>query len=783
MNNYTHYVFPPQKKLFSQKTEVWQKQCVDAIQSMSSYTVYNGRTSKYRKQVNYDLYNSKFDEADFEYILNPYGVKEQFGSSPARMQDYNVIRSKIELLKGEEIKRPFNFKAAAVNGEAVTLRQEEMKKRLHQSFMSSLGLEMGVNGEQPEDPLYIQKYFKTEYSSPQEIVANQMLHYLIPKEKLRMKFMQGWEHSLIAAEEIYYIGIVDGEPIVRVVNPLNFDYDKDPELKFIEDSQWCKEERYLPVGAVIDEYGEFLSDIEIDKLDSGEIGGQMNNRGMQHSFAYTPEQMYGHSQSTPNGHIYVVNVCWKSMRKIGFLSFTDEKGIPQETIVDDDFTLTREMKSLGYSVEWQWKSEIWEGTKIGGDIYVNVRPRPNQLEKMPYVGYIYNNTNSQATSIVDLIKPHQYTYIIVWYRLELELAKSKGKKFVMDIAQVPKSKGWTLDQWMYYFDNLGVAWINSAEEGREGDPNSISKFNQFASIDMSLSNIVGQYMMILQKLEEQIADICGVSKQREGQISEQETATNAGRNIQASQAITEPLFYYHNLVKQNVLTTLLETAKIAYIDGKKIQYIVDDIYTHLLQIDGGLLNDSDYGVFVSDSAKDQQIKEKLEVLGQAALQNDKARLSDIIRILESDSISEIKSTIISGEREKESRDQQQSQIQQKQMELQDRQLKEANQMKLEEAEKDRQLQRDIKQMDIDKDLFATDSNSNGIPDAVDIAKLQLERERLVVQTDQENKRMFQEQLQHKQESILKNKELDLKDRDSARKVQIAKSKPKTYKKK
>ncbi len=758
--------------------------CVDAIQSMSSYTVYNGRTSKYRKQVNYDLYNSKFDEADFEYILNPYGVKEQFGSSPARMQDYNIIRSKIELLKGEEIKRPFNFKAAAVNGEAVTLRQEEMKKRLHQSFMSSLGLEMGQQGEAPEDPIQIQKYFKTEYISPQEVMANQMLHYLVPKEKLRMKFMQGWEHSLISAEEIYYIGIVDGEPIVRVVNPLNFDYDKDPELKFIEDSQWCKEERYLPVGAVLDEYGEYLSDPEIDKLDSGEIGGGMNQRGMQHSFQYTPEQIYSQNQSTPNGHVYVVNVCWKSMRRIGFLSFIDEKGEPQETLVDDDFTLTRDLKVQGATIEWQWKSEIWEGTKIGNDIYVNIRPRPNQLDKMPYVGYIYNNTNSQATSVVDLIKPHQYTYIIVWYRLELELAKSKGKKFVMDIAQVPKSKGWTLDQWMYYFDNLGVAWINSAEEGREGVPDSVSKFNQFTSIDMSLSNIVGQYMMILSKLEEQIADICGVSKQREGQISEQETATNAGRNIQASQAITEPLFYYHNLVKQNVLTTLLETAKLAYIDGKNIQYIVDDIYTHLLQIDGGQLNDSDYGVFVSDSAKDQQIKEKLEQLGQAALQTDKARLSDIIRILESDSISEIKSTIIAGEREREERDQQASKDQQKQMESQERMASEQLQSQLLEAEKDRQLKRDLQQMEIDKDLYASDSNQNGIPDAVDIAKLQLEREKLTIQTQMENQKMIRENQRHQKDSLLKNKELDLKDRDSARKLQAAKIKPRpTYKKK
>lgn len=133
-----------------------------------------------------------------------------------------------------------------------------------------------------------------------------------------------------------------------------------------------------------------------------------------------------------------------------------------------------------------------------------------------------------------MVKAHQYTYIIVWYRLEQELAKAKGKKFIMDIAQVPKSKGWTIDQWMYYFDNLGVAWINSMEEGRKNDPTSVSKFNQFNAIDMSLSQVVQQYMMILQKLEDQVEKITGVSAQRAGDIASNETATGAQRAIQST---------------------------------------------------------------------------------------------------------------------------------------------------------------------------------------------------------------------------------------------------------
>ena len=174
------------------------------------------------------------------------------------------------------------------------------------------------------------------------------------------------------------------------------------------------------------------------------------------------------------------------------LSYLDPRtGKVESTTVDDSFKMTKELKDSGAVVEWYWDTEIWEGTRIGSSDYIDVHPVDNQTGNLPYIGYIYNNVNSIATSLVDMVKAHQYTYIIVWYRLEQELAKAKGKKFIMDLAMLPKSKGWTVDQWMYYFDNLGVAWINSVEEGTKGDPSSVSKFNQFQAIDMTLSQSVG----------------------------------------------------------------------------------------------------------------------------------------------------------------------------------------------------------------------------------------------------------------------------------------------------
>ena len=126
------------------------------------------------------------------------------------------------------------------------------------------------------------------------------------------------------------------------------------------------------------------------------------------------------------------------------------------------------------SVEWQWVPEIWEGTKIGNEIYVNMRPKPNQHRdiddmttcKLGFYGLSYNNLNAESVSMVDRIKPYQYLYNIMMYRLELDIASDKGKKFLADINQVPSSMGMDMQKWLYYFDAMGIAWVNPQEEGR-----------------------------------------------------------------------------------------------------------------------------------------------------------------------------------------------------------------------------------------------------------------------------------------------------------------------------
>jgi len=793
-NPYSHSL-PPQKLATARKGEKWKKDSVDAIVNLSSQTTNNNRSSKFNKQTNYNLYNSIFNESDFNYILNPMGLKGNFAKVATKMKAYNIIRPKIELLKGEEMQRPFSFRVRATSGEVVSQKQDEKRKAILEHLQARLIQNQGQEGEEAQPLDSIQKYFKSQYIHPREVTANQILQYGIEAEELKRKFNAGWEHALISSEEVYYVGTHNNEPKVRVVNPLNFDYDKSLELRSIEDAQWAKEERWLSIGEVIDLYGEGLTDTEIDRLDKGEVGYPMNKMTYYPGFAYQMSEMegnpinantgIGNQQSTSGSHVYVVNVVWKSLRKIGFLTYVDPRtGKENETIVSEDFEMTQDIKDAGGTLRWRWINEVWEGTRIGDDMYVNVRPLHNQFKdmnnpgecKLPYIGYVFNSVNSMATSLVDLVKPHQYTYMVIWWRLEQELAKAKGRKLVMDYAKMPKSMGLTMDEWIYHFDNTGIIWVNSMEEGKKGDPNSISQLNQMAGVDLSLSKVVGQYLEVLRELEDQVDRITGISRQREADIKASETVGGVERAVQQSTSITEPWFFYHNQVKQKVLNAYIHTFRASAYGNKKLQYIVNDVETAILEVDGTEFDDTNYNVFVTDSIKDARIKHKLEGLVQVALQQEKVKLSDIIKIYKSESISEIEGEIVSSEQEFE---------QNQQASIEQAQEAEANAKAEEQAwerEKhddemlDKQLDRENKlEVETVKAMgFAenTDVNENQVPDVLEYSKIHLEQGRDAFNQALEKGKLGAQISKDQADIKIKSRELDIKEKDISSKERM-----------
>lgn len=762
--------FPAQKLPMSKKTQAWKEACVDyVVGAGDSGFGGNGRSRSDEMQTYYDLYNSIYNEKDLKYVTNPFKQDDGF---PAMAQDYNIIKPYVDQLLGEETKRPFNFHPQRTSDIAASEMQEKAKEMLmdyiQATIASKLSPEQAARYEQAlatgeiQTPEAIAKYLQKDYKDIAETEAYHALQFLKRKLNLTHEFYKGWKDALIGGEEIYYVGVINGDPYVERVNPMYFDYEHSLDLEFIDDAAWCRRKMIMSATEIYDRFYDKMSERQLNELLEliDQRPGAGNNPEIRKtSMDYESIKLHKINSFTDNpfdvDHITVYHCCWKSFKKIGFVTLLNpETGEAEEFQVDEDYKVT----GTEQSVEWDWIIEVWEGYRIGDDMYIGIQPieyqhisadNPNS-QKLPYTGVVYNNTNSKPRSLVSMMKPLQYMYIVVWYRLELALSRDKGKVAVMDITQIPKSMNIDVNKWMHYLSALGVAFINPYDEGwdipgREGG--KPSQFNQLSSWDLTMSNVIAEYIQLMQKIEDMVAKLTGITPQRQGQIAASELVSNANTAVNMSYHITEPWFWNHNQVKRRVLTMLLNTSKAAWKDNKKyLNYILDDATRAFVQLSDNFFYE-DMDIFVDDSTKNQQYIDQLKQLLQPAMQNG-ASLLDIAEIITLDNMSMIKNRLEEIEQKRMEQMQQQQQAEQQaqqQMAEQQNQLKEEELMLKEaeldlekykvdqdryKAEQDNATKITVAQINSYRGAENMDQDMNGIPDPIEIGKQALEQQKI-----------------------------------------------------
>lgn len=782
-DNLYNSAFPRQKLPLSKKGKKWQEDCVNYIIGEGNVTSGGNSTSYYGElQTYYNLYNSIFDEKDFKSITNPFKVEDGF---PATPHDFNIIRPKVDLLIGEETKRPLNFRVIRTSQEATSEMQEKEKQMILQYIEAAITARMSPEEAQQFQqqlqsgeimpPEQIAKYMDKDYKDIVENTAYHSLTYLREKLDLDNEFIKGWKDGLISGREIYYVGVLNAEPYAERVNPICFSYDKSPDLEFIEDGSWCCRKMRMPITEVYDRYYDKLEEKDLDKLEEmigSTPGRNLGDRspvdmGIQLRI-YDNPMFEGSGKSLVN----VWHCCWKSFKKIFYVTTTDEAGQPQINIVDE----TYQPVGNEVSVEPDWIIEVWEGYRAGSDLYFGMQPieyqhvsidNPNS-QKLPYCGAIYSNTNSKPRSLVSILKPLQYMYIVLWYRLELAIARDKGKVINMDITQIPKSMGISPAKWMHYLSSVGVNFINPYEEGwaipgREGG--KPAQFNQMTSLDLTMSNVIAEYIQLMDKIEELAGTISGITQQREGAISSSEMVGNVERSVVQSSHITEPLFCVHNQCKRRVLNMLLNTAKGAWEETgkKKLQYIFDNGERAFLDITPKFYYE-DMDVFVSDTSKDLENIQKLQQLIQPAMQNG-ASLLEAAEVLTNDNFNIIKQKLKDmqtrqeqmQQQQQEAEAQQQQQLQQMQNEAkqQELMLQEA-QMDLQryQIDQDNQTKIAVAQINAYRGTEDMDQNDNGIPDVAELGKQALEQQKI-------NQEAYNKRYEAKQKREIEDQKIQL----------------------
>lgn len=785
---------PPEMLPYSKKTKEWRKQHLDWADKRTYYFGNMVRSSIFKKRINYNLINGILDMRDVELILNPDSVNALY--VPESIQHFPIMNSKLHVLQGEEAKRRFEYKVVVTNPNSISEIERSKLEALQAEVQNMIEDENLSEEEFNKELDKLSYYFDYQWQDMIELRASTILSHYSKELNMPKTFNDGFMDAMVCGEEIYQCDIIGGEPTFERLNPLKVHIFKNGFSNKVEDADLIILIDFWSPGRIMDAYYDVLSkkDVHtIDTLASTFSTDTMYNIDERDAFINTAEingtditggtivenfLMLGQSgfSATSNyydlqGNIRVLRLYWKSKRKIKKVKYYEpETGeimfdfFPETYIIDKD---------RGEEEEIFWINEAWEGTKIGKDIYVNMRPRIVQYNRISnpsrchfgIVGSMYNLNESKPFSLVDMMKPYAYFYDIIYDRLNKAIAANWGKILKLDLALVPK--GWEIDKWLYYAKVNHIGVTDSFKEGNVGAATGkiAGALNNQSNgvIDAEQGNYIQEHINLLEFIKNEMGEVAGITRQREGQISNRETVGGVERaNLQSSH-ITEWLFTMHDDVKRRALECFLETAKIAMRGrNKKFQYITDDGAIKTLEIDGDTFADSDYGIVVDASPETQNLASKLDALAQAALQNQTLSFSSIMKIYTSSSLSEIRRTI---EKDEQALQERQAEQAQKEQELAQQQIQanmEMNQQKLDHEDM-------LNQRDNETKILIEQIKQSGeyeeIPEVNDDTMDRLKLD--------ENARQFNERLAFDKNKL--SQEIALKEKDLA----IKRAKPKS----
>lgn len=665
------YDFPRQNIPEKDKNKDW---CKSVIESILRYYRYNTRFTYERKKEyeNYLIYNGIFDVKQFQYVTDAYGI-----TAPARLVNYPIIAPKIDLLIGEFISQPLRFSVTSINEDAVsrkldkkvTAAAEQLLRPVRAEIAEVTGIELQEEEYGLEVPEDVDEFNRMDFREHTEDMIYNGLNYLIQKKGLKDRFKRGLYDLCITSKEFYHVSIKSGDPHIRNVDPRTLIYDIQIDREDLEDAMWVLEERLLTIAEAIDEFGDWLNDEQIDTLE--ELQRTMNTEDiLKYNSVYT----WYHIDAEGPLKIRVLHAEWKSIRKVK-VKISPNKYDPERPyrkIMPDDYKPKKNEK-----IETKHVVEVWEATRIGHEIMIKCRKKPNQFRredfgyantKLDYVGCIKANLDGYTTSIVDALKNIQLLYNIVLYHIELAIARTGGKAVVYDTAQKPPNMD--LATVLFHVKNSGIIPINSKLEG-----NQAATFNQFQQVDFTLSNSIQQLINLKVMLEDMAEQLTGITASRQGFTSPEAAVGTTKSSVIQSSLITAPLFYIHSKVMERVFNRLADLMKTAWSGKKATSYWMGDAGFKFFELDDSVTKD-DYGVFVEVGNREWEKLQTMRQMGQIGLQSGSLDFLGLMKVINAETAKEAEILIERGVEEVRAMQQQQmeAQAQASQAESQDKHL-------------------------------------------------------------------------------------------------------------
>ena len=780
-------IFPDQFKTEKEKQdESWIKNTMDYFAN-KAYAEYVKNRDTFVK--NYDLVKGILRMEDFYQEPQVRSFTDVLTADlqlPAYVKMYSIITTPLNELVGEISKRPDAFQVKAFDDDSQS-EELEFKTGILQEYVinqarQKIQEQAALKGEEISDE-DLQKITMDDvkdqldsYTSVAEKWANHIL--TAQKAEFNTKEMSedAFRDLLISAREFYHV-YEDNSKLgfnIEVANPKNTWFLTTPDRKYISDVTGRARGAYAAGTVQVLELSEIIESIpditkdEIDHLrsslqDYGLINVRESNLGNpdatpgQDSVQYDTydplvlqTRMIIESEMKENndglkdflgltsnvssfGYKYVVvRSYWISKKKIGKLIYLDEMGNEQSMLVDENYKSgtipTQE------SLEWGWINQWYQGIKIGPDIY-HIKPY-KLLNYCPIIGLTHEIKNTEAKSLIDLMKPFQVLYNVCMNQLYKLLEKEVGKVYLTSIRHIPVPKDGdaqdALDIWEMEARNRGVVFIDDSPENLK----SPSSFNQHREIDLTRTQEIQSRYNLAVQLKNECWELIGMSKQRLGSVSASESATGTNTAIAQSYSQTEPLFVAHEYVLGQLYQAIIDAS--LYVESQKpqstISYITSEGESAFVQVNGSDLKFRDLKVYLTNRPEDKKMFDEIRSLSQAVIQNG-GSLYDIIELYSTNSVRQMKKVFKTLKERQEQLQDQQMQQQQQQIQQQQEQAQaqiQATQQAQQEQQAHEDYQNELDRLNkIQIAMIAAESKSgplsdldaSGTPDVLETNKL------------------------------------------------------------
>lgn len=714
----------------------WGELCVD-------FHVGLAITQETKRNELYTLYRvkeGKLNNSDYSHILNPLNTENpDFKRFPANLRSYNIIKPIINELLGERTEKPLIPMCIIGNKEANNIFKDKLTKAansvLQQQFinyLNELGIDTNVPSQEVPNIEDFVKQFSESYDEEKANDAQNIVEYLTYDLELDEKYQVAYEHWLTCGKVISYINVLDNDIEHEIVHPIDYFHPINglSGTGKIEDDTWgVRRFRFISKSEILDRLR-----IHLDKEDLDYVEEQYRLSGKPYTSTVVlsaangyvqdvtqkdniPYEMSGHSDD----NLLLWHVNWKSFRKIGILTTTNEIGEPYEIEVDETYKLDTLKGDI--DIEWKYITEVWEGYRLDGlnnntYRYFGIQPLPiqrtelnsKQKAKLQYHGRYDIDIDGNLISVVKTSYPYQVLFNAFHFQFEKIINKNKDKILMMPMGLFPKKEGWSEDKFFYFMEAMNIAVFD------ETKPNAIAALQGLKSIDMSLSQYATKMVEFLQSIRQELWDAVGMNRQRFGQTNSSDGKAVNEQAVFHSALITAELVRKFDKFVERDYQAMIDWSKIAWIDGKKVNFVRSDGSKVLLQINPEDHIGTDYNMFVKNSNEEYK---KLQIMQNIALTlaQNKTRGSVIADMLDSNNIKKLSKILKEGERieDEYNKQLQESQnnamLQAKQMEVEAENTKQETEMYKSDKQYDAVIEKEL--LITERELALAETNGEG----------------------------------------------------------------------